>query len=146
MLVVFLPFLLDVADYGRSVFQESREEIGKESLQSVDVMQVLEEIQNQKSQWSGSETEKQQTESQLSTVIEFMQYGKPQHGAGDFDCLFCVGYLMNSSPNHPRVEEQQARRGHVAHATEPEQPGDPPVSGDGCVSGWVESFVELGGD
>ena len=45
MLVVFLPFLLDVADYGRSVFQESREEIGKESLQSVDVMQVLEEIQ-----------------------------------------------------------------------------------------------------
>lgn len=58
MLVVFLPFLLDVADYGRSVFQESREEIGKESLQSVDVMQVLEEIQNQKSQWSGSENGK----------------------------------------------------------------------------------------
>ena len=109
-------------------------------------MQVLEEIRNQKDRWNGSEAEKQQTEVQLSTMIDFIQYGKPQHGAGDFDCMSFVVCLMSSSSNHPRVEEQQASRGHVAHATEPEQPGDPPVSGDGCVSGWVESFVELGGD
>ena len=109
----------------------------------MDVMQVLEEIRNQKDRWNGSEAEKQQTEVQLSTMIDFIQYGKPQHGAGDFDCMSFVVCLMSSSSNHPRVEEQQASCGHVAHATEPEQPVDPSVSGGCCLSGWIESLLEF---